>query len=77
MKRTITSIILIFILVMVFIGLLNTEEEYYNLKLEKLKQEYAIKPVPSVNHSCSAAAARVCHSAGSYRNMYWLPHRKA
>ncbi len=26
-------------------------EEYYNLKLEKLKQEYAIKPVSSIDHS--------------------------
>ncbi|WP_423126808.1 tetrathionate reductase family octaheme c-type cytochrome [Gaoshiqia sp. Z1-71] len=27
------------------------KEVYYNLKLEKLKQEYAIKPVPSADHS--------------------------
>ncbi len=51
MKRTISAVILLVIGVLVLINIFNTEEEYYNLKLEQLKQEYAIKPVPSVNHS--------------------------
>jgi octaheme c-type cytochrome (tetrathionate reductase family) len=51
MKRTITAVILMFVAVMVFISFYNTEEEYYNLKLEVLKQEYAIKPVSSINHA--------------------------
>ncbi|SHF27411.1 octaheme c-type cytochrome, tetrathionate reductase family [Mariniphaga anaerophila] len=51
MKKTITVIILLSIAVLVLINILNTEEEYYNLKLEELKQEYAIKPVSSINHS--------------------------
>lgn len=51
MKRTIISIILLTVFVLVLINIFTTEDEYYNLKLEQLKQEYAIKPVPSVDHS--------------------------
>ncbi len=51
MKKTIAGIIFVFLLVVILIHLFNTEDEYYNLKLEKLKQEYAIKPVPSIDHS--------------------------
>ena len=51
MKRTIATLLFLVVAVLVFINFFNTEEEYYNLKLEKLKQEYAIKPEPSVNHS--------------------------
>jgi hypothetical protein len=51
MKRTITAIIFLTIAVLVLINIFNTEDEYYNLKLEELKQEYAIKPVSSINHS--------------------------
>ena len=51
MKRTITTIIFLAIAVLVLINIFNTEEEYYNLKLEELKQQYAIKPVSSINHS--------------------------
>jgi hypothetical protein len=51
MKRTITAIILLSTAVLVLINIFNTEDEYYNLKLEELKQEYAIKPVSSINHS--------------------------
>lgn len=51
MKRTIFTVILVLIALLVLINLFNTEDEYYNLKLEQLKQEYAIKPVSSINHS--------------------------
>jgi octaheme c-type cytochrome (tetrathionate reductase family) len=51
MKRTIAVVILIFIGVVVLINIFNTENEYYNLKLEELKQEYAIKPISSIDHS--------------------------
>lgn len=51
MKKTIILIIFFVIAVLALINILNTENEYYNLKLEELKQEYAIKPVSSVDHS--------------------------
>ena len=50
MKRAIAGIIVFSVFLLVLIHLFNTEDEYYNLKLEALKQEYAIKPVPSIDH---------------------------
>jgi hypothetical protein len=45
------------IAVLVLINIFNTEEEYYNLKLEKLKQEYAINLFLQLTtvclHNCS------------------------
>lgn len=49
MKRAIFILIGIVFIALVITNLVNTET-YYNLKLEKLKQEYAIKPIPSVDH---------------------------
>ncbi len=51
MKKTIICKFFFVIAVLALINILNTENEYYNLKLEELKQEYAIKPVSSVDHS--------------------------
>ncbi len=51
MKKTIIVIILSVAAVLVLINIFNTGNEYYNLKLEELKQEFAIKPVSSINHS--------------------------
>ncbi|MDD2382051.1 MAG: tetrathionate reductase family octaheme c-type cytochrome [Mariniphaga sp.] len=51
MKRVIAGIIVFAVFMLVIIHLFNTEEEYYNLKLEELKQEYAIKPVSSIDHA--------------------------
>jgi octaheme c-type cytochrome (tetrathionate reductase family) len=50
MKRTIIIIIGAIVIGLVLTNVLHNEV-YFNLKLEKLKQEYAIKPVPSVDHS--------------------------
>ncbi|MBN1184498.1 MAG: tetrathionate reductase family octaheme c-type cytochrome [Bacteroidales bacterium] len=50
MIRSIVIIIFTVILIIFFVNIFH-KEEYYNLKLEKLKQEYAIKPVPSVDHA--------------------------
>jgi octaheme c-type cytochrome (tetrathionate reductase family) len=50
MKRVIAGIIVFSVFLLVLIHLFNVEDEYYNLKLEALKQEYAIKPVPSIDH---------------------------
>jgi octaheme c-type cytochrome (tetrathionate reductase family) len=58
MKRTITGLILGSIFLLVLINLFNSEDEYYNLKLEELKQEYAIKPLPSIDHSKLPALQR-------------------
>lgn len=49
MKRAIIILAGIIIVALVLINLLH-EEVYYNLKLEKLKQEYSMKPVSSVDH---------------------------
>ena len=51
MKKTIGVVIVLFIGILAIINIVNTENEYYNLKLEELKQEYAIKPVSSIDHS--------------------------
>ncbi|MDA3879999.1 MAG: cytochrome C, partial [Prolixibacteraceae bacterium] len=50
MKRSIVVVIGITIIALVLTNILH-DEVYYNLKLEKLKQEYAIKPVSSVDHT--------------------------
>ncbi|HDR67571.1 MAG TPA: tetrathionate reductase family octaheme c-type cytochrome [Bacteroidaceae bacterium] len=50
MNKAIAITILLVILVLFFKVFFHTEE-YYNLKLEKLKQEYAIKPVSSIEHA--------------------------
>lgn len=49
MKRSILIIIGAVLFGLVLTNLLHNET-YYNLKLEKLKQQYAIKPIPSVDH---------------------------
>ena len=50
MKRTIIILVTAVLLVLVLTNLLH-KETYYNLKLEELKTEYAIKPISSVDHS--------------------------
>lgn len=50
MKKAILITIGAILIALVLTNLLQTEN-YYNLKLEKLKQEYAIKPVSSVDHT--------------------------
>lgn len=50
MKRTVYIVIGFTIIALVLANVLH-KEVYYNLKLEQLKQEYAIKPVSSVDHS--------------------------
>ncbi len=51
MKRTITGVILFVVAMLAFISWFNSGEELYNLKLEKLKQEYSVIPVSPVDHS--------------------------
>ncbi len=50
MYKNIIITISVAILLLVLVQVLH-EEEYYNLHLEKLKQEYAMQPIPSVDHS--------------------------
>ena len=50
MNRPILIVVAVVVLALILVKSLH-KEVYYNLKLEKLKQEYAIKPVPSVDHS--------------------------
>ena len=50
MKRTVAAVVIVFIIVLVAINIFNTNNEFYNLKLEELKQEYAIKPISSIDH---------------------------
>jgi octaheme c-type cytochrome (tetrathionate reductase family) len=58
MKRTIAAIIALVVLGLLIINIFNREDEYYNLKLEKLKKDYAIKPVSSIDHSKLPALQR-------------------
>ena len=51
MRKIIVVIAIAFVGLIIVINLFNREEEYYNLKLEELKHDYAIKPVPSIDHS--------------------------
>ncbi len=50
MNKAIAITILAVFLALFFKAFFHTEE-YHNLKLEKLKQEYAIKPISSIDHS--------------------------
>lgn len=50
MKRSIVILIGVAIAALILVNLLH-ERTYYNLKLEKLKQVYSVKPVMSVDHS--------------------------
>ena len=58
MKRTVSAIILSVVIGLLLINIFNREDEYYNLNLEKLKQEYAIRPVSSIDHSKLPALQR-------------------
>ena len=51
MIRRIVIPLIVVVAVIAAIQLLHKEKPFYDLKLEKLRQEYAIKPVPSVDHS--------------------------
>lgn len=50
MLRNLLFVIIALILALVLVNVLHKEDNY-NLKLEELKHKYAIKDVPSVNHS--------------------------
>lgn len=50
MKRSILVVIGVAIIALVLTNILH-DEVYYNLQLEELKQEYAIKPISSVDHA--------------------------
>ena len=50
MYKSVLAVILTVVGILILLNLLH-HEEYYNLKLEKLKQEHAIKAIPSVDHS--------------------------
>lgn len=49
MYRNILIVVVIVVAMLVGVNVLH-KEKTYNLKLELLKQEYAFKPIPSVNH---------------------------
>jgi octaheme c-type cytochrome (tetrathionate reductase family) len=51
MGRTIIAVILFSVFALIIINIFNSDDDYYNLKLENLKKHYAIKPVSSINHS--------------------------
>jgi octaheme c-type cytochrome (tetrathionate reductase family) len=50
MNRTILIVIVLVITALLAVRLTH-EDTFYNLKLEKLKQQYAIRPISSVDHS--------------------------
>jgi len=50
MQKALISTTIIIILTIILVMIFH-EEETYNLRLEHLKQEYAIKPVSSIDHS--------------------------
>ena len=50
MFRNILFVIFLIIIALILVNLLHTEDTY-NLKLEELRHKYALKEVPSVNHS--------------------------
>jgi octaheme c-type cytochrome (tetrathionate reductase family) len=50
MFKPVVTVILTVVALLILLNFIQ-EDEYHNLKLEKLKQEYAIKPVSSVDHS--------------------------
>lgn len=50
MNRNIIIVIVLVVIVLLFANLLH-KDEIFNLRLEKLRQDYAIKPVSSVDHS--------------------------
>ncbi len=58
MIRNILFVILAIILALVLVNILHKDDPY-NLKLEELKHKYAIKAVPSVNHSKLPALQKV------------------
>jgi len=51
MEKKIILSILIVVAVIAAIQIFHKQEPFYDLKLEKLRQEYAIKSIPSVDHS--------------------------
>ena len=50
MFKPVITVILTVLALLILLNLIQ-KDEYYNLKLERLKQEYAIKPVSSIDHS--------------------------
>lgn len=50
MLKNLIFTILIVVMALLLVNAFNKEDNY-NLKLEELKHQYALKPVPSVNHS--------------------------
>lgn len=50
MLRTIIIVIIAAITILIMVNVFHKDDNY-NLKLEELKQEYAIKDIPSVNHA--------------------------
>ncbi len=50
MKKFLLTVFTLSVVVLIIVNLLH-EEDIYNLKLEEIKQEYAIEPVPSIDHS--------------------------
>ena len=50
MLKFISGLIITIIIILIITVQLH-DNDNYNLKYEKLKQEYAVKPIPSVNHS--------------------------
>ncbi len=50
MKNSILVLIGAVVIILILVNILH-DDMYYNLKLEELKQEYAIKPLPSVDHT--------------------------
>ena len=50
MLRNLLFVIFTILLMLVLVNVFHKEDNY-NLKLEELKHKYALKAVPSVNHS--------------------------
>jgi hypothetical protein len=50
MKRSIFIVLLVSVLALILVKTFH-HEVFFNLKLERLKQEYALKPIPPVDHT--------------------------
>ena len=57
MLRNILLVIVVVIISLVMVNILH-QEDNYNLKLESLRHKYALKAIPSVNHSKLSALQR-------------------
>ena len=75
MQRNLLLVIFVVIITLIMVNILHRDDNY-NLKLEELKHKYALKAVPSVNHSKLPALQKAFkNSAGGHRSLPFLSYR--